>query len=432
MLLVKQSRLAGGLALAAVFALTAPLVATPMPASGSLVAGAITPALSGGGFTMRLAAPRMVPIDKAHATPEQAAIIASSPVANIFKTLARDPALFSQWSPIGQFILLGSSIQPRHREMAMLRMGWLCQAPYEWAAHARIAQQRAGMTAAEVHAIAEGSGAKGWSDTDRAVLKMTDELRYDATISDSTWLALHKAYSDKQVMELIITAGQYQIVSMALNTLGVQIDPGNMERLPTDVALPPPALRAAGVRLEMPRNPPRPVSGLSPEEREMVKTGLQPDGSLRNVDATLIVHAKLYSLRSNFDAYIQSGGVLSPRTRELLIMRTAWNQRTAYEWGRHAPLSNAAGLTRREIARIAQGPSAPGWSPQDKAVLQAADDLRREAFVSEATWTALSKRFDDQSLIEIIFTVGWSEMRALDINSLGIQAELGAAPMPAP
>ena len=67
-------------------------------------------------------------------------MLASRPDFNIYKTLAHHVDLYNRWSPLGRFVLDGSSLPPREREMVMLRMGWLCQSEYEWAQHARIAQ----------------------------------------------------------------------------------------------------------------------------------------------------------------------------------------------------------------------------------------------------------------------------------------------------
>src|ERR1044071_3955587 len=133
----------------------------------------------GSGFTPRLSEPRLAVVDPNNLTEAQRDMLASRGNLNIYKTLAHHVDLYNRWSPLGQFILNGSSISPRHREMAMLRMGWLCQSPYEWSQHARIAKT-VGMTDVELHRIAEGPDAEGWSDIDRAVLTMADELRYDA------------------------------------------------------------------------------------------------------------------------------------------------------------------------------------------------------------------------------------------------------------
>src|SRR5262245_49119437 len=205
------------------------------------------------GFTPRLTEPRLGLVDPNDLTEAQRDMLASRGNLNIYKTLAHHVDLYNRWSPLGQFILNGSSIQPRHREMAMLRMGWLCQSPYEWAQHARIAKASAGMTDAEVHRIAEGPAAEGWSDIDRAVLTMADELRYDAIISDKTWAELRKTYSDNQVIELLFTSAQYQLVSMALNTLGIQVEPTATDFIPTDLPKPKTASRVTPARLSAPR-----------------------------------------------------------------------------------------------------------------------------------------------------------------------------------
>ena len=71
-----------------------------------------------------------------------------------------------------------------------------------------------------------GGDAEGWSDADRTLLRATDELCNDAFISDATWAALRSSWSEQQVVDLIFTVGQYNLVSMALNSLGVQLDDG--------------------------------------------------------------------------------------------------------------------------------------------------------------------------------------------------------------
>ena len=66
-----------------------------------------------------------------------------------------------------------------------------------------------------------------------------------------------------------------------------------------------------------------------------------------------------------------------------------------------------------------------GWSEEHAALLLAADELRREAFISNATWATLAKYYQPKQLVEIIYTVGGYTMTGLAINSLGIQIEEG-------
>ena len=122
-----------------------------------------------------------------------------------------------------------STLSPVIRELLIMRIGWLCRSEYEWAAHAP-AGRRAGMTEGDVqHVIAgPGSGADALTD---ALLRASDELYRDDVISDATWSALASRLDAKQLLDVLTTTGGYRMVSMALNTLGVQLEPG-AERLP--------------------------------------------------------------------------------------------------------------------------------------------------------------------------------------------------------
>jgi alkylhydroperoxidase family enzyme len=380
-----------------------------------------------GAFTPRLTVPRLAPLARANATPEQQQMLAND--NNIYTTLAHHVDLFNRWSPLTQFLLNGSSLPPREREMVMLRMGWLCQAEYEWSQHARIAQGAPGLTAQDIHRIAVGPEAPDWSDFDRTLLRMVDELRYDAIVSDTTWKGLRAKYSVQQVMESVYTAAQYQLVSMAINSLGVQLDPMLNDRLPTDVVKPRPAGMTQAPRLKAPRLEPVPEAQWTGEQRKLIEPQIV-EGKVMNLYATLLNHPGLYGPRRIFGRYLQREASLPAQTRELLIMRTSWLIRSEYEWVHHAKLARSAGLTDADIQRIAAGPAAPGWNEEQRAVLQAADELRREAFVSDRTWAVLSKHYDTRQLIEIVYTVGGYTMTGLAINSFGIQIEPGLAAVP--
>jgi 4-carboxymuconolactone decarboxylase len=375
-------------------------------------------------FAPRLSVPRLAPIGKEGRTQEQEKMLASRPDYNIYKTLAHHPTLYAKWSPLGQYLLNGSTLPPHDREIVILRMGWLCQAPYEWSQHARIAQADVKMTAADVHRVAEGASAKGWTDFDRTLITMVDEIRYEAKISDKTWAALRAKYSLEQTIDAMYTATQYQLVSMALNSLGVQLDPILADHIPTDVPMPTLASRPTSDRLKTPRVNPVPLSDLSGEKLELVKPRIR-DGKLPNLYATLINHPKFYGPRSTFGTYIQRESLVPPKTRELVIMRSGWLVKTEYEWAHHAPIAKDVGLTDADIARIAKGADAKGWNEDQRAVLRAVDELHRETFISDATWKTLAKYYSKEQMIEIVYTVGAYAMTGTAINSLGIQMEEG-------
>ncbi len=177
---------------------------------------------------MRLSEPRVTPLEVSDMDEEQREVVRRAALGepiNIFTTLARHTKLLKRWLVFGAHVLNKSTIPPRERELVILRIGWLCQSEYEWAQHVVIGKN-VGLTEEEIARIKEGPDAEGWAPMDQALLRATDELHGDAFISDSTWNDLKKTYSDNQMMDLIFAVGNYTLVSMALNSLGVQIDPG--------------------------------------------------------------------------------------------------------------------------------------------------------------------------------------------------------------
>ena len=177
---------------------------------------------------MRLDKPRIPPLPEDEWNEEQQEIFKHQQmrgqVQNIFRTLANHQKLAKRWLVFGNHILSKSTLPPREREIAILRMGWLCQSAYEWGQHVLIGKN-SGLTDEEIARIKEGADAPGWSEHDRLIIKATDELKNDSFISDETWAGLKKTWSDQQMMDLVFTCGQYNLVSMALNSFGVQLDP---------------------------------------------------------------------------------------------------------------------------------------------------------------------------------------------------------------
>ena len=156
-------------------------------------------------------------------------------VLNIFRTLAHHPKLLKRWSVFGNHVLARSSLPARERELVILRTGYLCGSGYEWAQHAAIGRQ-AGLSDTEIERIALGSGSSGrdgWSADDFALLTATDQLVETKFIDDATWAQLGARWDAKQLLDFVFTIGQYTLVSMALNTFGVQLE-DTTERFPAD------------------------------------------------------------------------------------------------------------------------------------------------------------------------------------------------------
>lgn len=177
-----------------------------------------------------------------------------------------------------------------------------------------------------------------------------------------------------------------------------------------------------------PRIPP-----LDPADRdERAQTLLQGTGAVGaelNIFSTLVRHPDLFRRWSPFGGTLLLAGTLPSRDRELLILRTAWNNGCEYEWGQHLRIARDTGLTD-EIDRVTEGPSAPGWDPFDAALLQAADELHRDSVISDDTWARLQERYDERQLIEVPMLIGHYTLLAFTLNSLGVQREEGVPGMP--
>lgn len=149
---------------------------------------------------------------------------------NIFTTLVRHPDLFKTWMQFAGYLLTAGELSFRDRELLVLRTGYNCRAPYEWGQHVRIALE-GDIPREVVDRVTEGPDASGWDEREALLLRAADELHGDARISDATWDELAGHLSEKQLIELPILVGQYHLVAFALNSLGVQSEPG-LEPLP--------------------------------------------------------------------------------------------------------------------------------------------------------------------------------------------------------
>jgi alkylhydroperoxidase family enzyme len=173
----------------------------------------------------------------------------------------------------------------------------------------------------------------------------------------------------------------------------------------------PPEMKDALAALR-PANPRHPF----PSRREGRPKGL-------NVLGTLARHPELARAYHTFNGYILFASTLSPRQRELLVLRVAAVRASEYEWAQHAVLAGDAGLDEDEVARIAEGPDASGWPPLDAAMVRAVDELIGEGTIGEATWTVLAGHLDEQQLMDLVFTVGAYEVLAMALRSFDVELD---------
>lgn len=135
-------------------------------------------------------------------------------------------------------------------------------------------------------------------------------------------------------------------------------------------------------------------------------TGLDEAGEIPDVVATLLRHPRLYEKHAAVGVALLGDGALSPRQRELAVLRTAWLCGAPFEWGEHVAIAKRAGISSEEIERLARDTEAADWNEIDRAIILAAEELYHNAMISDETWAVLSAHLEDRHLIELIYVVG--------------------------
>ena len=144
-------------------------------------------------------------------------------VSNILGVFCWHPALAKSFFTFNNH-LFASTLTARDRELATVRVACLRRGEYEWSQHVAMARV-AGVTEAEIEATSVGPDAPVWSERDATLLRAVDELVNDRYLGDETWKQVAKYLDRKQVMDLVFTVGAYDMLAMAMNTFGLQLDP---------------------------------------------------------------------------------------------------------------------------------------------------------------------------------------------------------------
>lgn len=122
-------------------------------------------------------------------------------------------------------------------------------------------------------------------------------------------------------------------------------------------------------------------------------------------------------------------GSLTPRDRELVILRTAFRVGSEYEWAQHVVIGRRAGLTDAEIERVARPADDGEWADGERALLAVADELYATDDVSEQTWAALEHDRSREQLLEVLVMAGFYRMLAGYLRGARVQLEPGMETM---
>ena len=353
---------------------------------------------------VRLTTPRIAPLPESEWTDRHRALVREyapdGRVGNALSTLMHVPELAEAVMRFDRFLEQESALEARHRSLLLLRTAWLTHNQYQWSVFASNGRA-AGLTDAEVRRIAVGPDADGWDDFDATHLRLADELYRNSYVSDQTWTTLGVRYNLLQMMEAVANVNQSTLLAMMLNSLGVQPNDWTTDRLPTDVAY----------RVAVPeREPPL----VNPRIAPLAGRGIR-------VTRTFGRHPRLSAVQGGTYNFVLGASPLTDHDRELLILRIGWNCQAEYEWAKHVGSVGRARDHGLEPRLIAQGPGADGWSPFSVTLLILADELYRDAAVSNETWDAITADFDTRETISALMTVSTYRLVSMSLNAFGVQ-----------
>ena len=140
--------------------------------------------------------------------------------SNILGTFVNHPDLTKEFLKFNVHLLFNSTLPPRLRELAILRVAHRTDSKYEWVQHVKMGL-REGLTDDDIAGVQRGEAADAF---DRTVLAAVDELLATYELSDATWSALGERFDKRQRMDFVFTIGCYVTVSMALKTFGVELE----------------------------------------------------------------------------------------------------------------------------------------------------------------------------------------------------------------
>ena len=139
-----------------------------------------------------------------------------------------------------------------------------------------------------------------------------------------------------------------------------------------------------------------------------------------NVLSTLVRHPNLTGAYLPFNAYLLRNSTLSPRIREVALLRAVCRGNCDYLWSHHVPIAVQAGLSPEDMSGIRSG-NCP--DRHDQLVIRAVDDLIADSTITQATWEGLGQVFTDEQRMDLVFTIGGYLLLAMAVNTFGVQDE---------
>jgi alkylhydroperoxidase family enzyme len=146
-------------------------------------------------------------------------------------------------------------------------------------------------------------------------------------------------------------------------------------------------------------------------------------GTTFNMPMTFARHPQVALAIFEFSRKVQEAAEITPRLREIVIMRVAWLNQTDYEWGHHHRYMLNLGMGQEHVQGIKDGPDALVWSAAESAAIRAVDELTQTRELTDATWAALNANYPVKQIIDILVLLGQYTLLALPFNAVGLRLE---------
>jgi hypothetical protein len=182
-------------------------------------------------------APASAPPPSARLVARLGGLLTGNDPLRIFTTIARHRRLSRWWLPFAGTLLLRGCLPRLDTEVLIMRTAWNCDGWYEWVQHVPLALG-AGLGPAQIAGTAHGPDASCWTPGQRLLVEVADELHARRVVGDRTWDRLSAELGTEECIEVCFVVGHYEMLAMALNSLGVQPESTALAKLdPATAAL---------------------------------------------------------------------------------------------------------------------------------------------------------------------------------------------------
>lgn len=173
---------------------------------------------------------RIEPMNREDAVPEVERLYGlmdamGNPPPNMHLTFGKHSELYAKWLPFATHIMPASSLTPRDRQILILRCAFNWRCGYAWAQHARISKRIGALGEDEIAAL-DSSNSFAWDAKDAVLIGACDDCARSMQIGERAWTSLARYYSEKELLDIVFTIGQYALISIALRSLKVRLDEG--------------------------------------------------------------------------------------------------------------------------------------------------------------------------------------------------------------